>query len=104
MQPSATMNKRTFPFVETPQEQRPAKRQKRNKPLEPFASGTAMMEVYVSVHSHVKHLLLLYVRKTPADIAFIRARLFYSRPRLVPHTNQIIVGLPDKRKLFCQHT
>ena len=30
---------------------------------------------------------------------FIRARLLYARPRHVPHTNQILVGLPDKRTL-----
>lgn len=34
----------------------------------------------------------------PADILFARARMFYSRPSFVPHTSQVITGLPPKRR------
>ncbi|GLB40371.1 putative telomerase reverse transcriptase [Lyophyllum shimeji] len=37
--------------------------------------------------------------RSPVEVALSRARLFYSRPKLVPHTNQIIVGLPEKHIL-----
>ncbi|KAI0663883.1 hypothetical protein C8Q70DRAFT_384202 [Cubamyces menziesii] len=36
---------------------------------------------------------------TPADIAFLRARMFYSRPSLAPHTSRIVFGLPIKHVL-----
>ncbi|KAL7279239.1 hypothetical protein ACG7TL_007079 [Trametes sanguinea] len=39
------------------------------------------------------------VRKTPADITFLRARMFYSRPAIVPHTSKIVFGLPPKHIL-----
>ncbi|TFK40170.1 hypothetical protein BDQ12DRAFT_486484 [Crucibulum laeve] len=35
----------------------------------------------------------------PADIAFSRSKMFYARPNLIPHTNQIVVGLPLKHVL-----
>ena len=30
----------------------------------------------------------------------VRARLFYARPRRVPHTAHIIAGLSDKRQIW----
>jgi hypothetical protein len=41
---------------------------------------------------------LIFCRCTPADISFVRSRLFYARPVRKPHTNHIVVGLPLKRE------
>lgn len=38
------------------------------------------------------------LRRTPADIPIIRARMFYYRPYFVQHTNLIVIGLPPTRR------
>ncbi|KAI0955894.1 hypothetical protein AcV7_006436 [Taiwanofungus camphoratus] len=38
-------------------------------------------------------------RHTPADITFVRSRMFYSWPHFVPHASNIAVGLPPKHIL-----
>lgn len=40
------------------------------------------------------------VSSSPVDITFTRIRLFHSKPNFIPQTNQILVGLPLKRRLF----
>ncbi|KAI1796871.1 hypothetical protein LXA43DRAFT_491424 [Ganoderma leucocontextum] len=43
-------------------------------------------------------------RVAPADVAFQRSRMFYSRPSFVPHTAKIITGLPPKHVLNRFHS
>lgn len=44
------------------------------------------------------------VSSSPVDITFLRIRLFHSKPNFIPQTNQILVGLPLKRRLFSRST
>ncbi|RDB25955.1 Telomerase reverse transcriptase [Hypsizygus marmoreus] len=84
---SKILSKRRFPFAENDQEQRPAKRQKTKMHAKAKANNPA-----ATANTNPK-------LRSATEIPLIRARLFYSRPRLVPQTNQIIVGLPAKHIL-----
>ena len=52
----------------------------------------------MSCWRHLAFSCLPHDSRSPSNILLVRARLFYARPRLVPHTNQIIVGLPENRQ------
>jgi len=47
--------------------------------------------------THFLGLLLTTSRRTPADISFVRSRMFYGRPSRDPDTYRIVVGLPYNR-------
>ncbi|KAF5382158.1 hypothetical protein D9615_004408 [Tricholomella constricta] len=89
--PSSTLSrtgaigqKRSFPVGDDKREERPTTR---HKPC--LSSRTPEL----SQHN------ACVTSRSPADIPLVRARLFYSRPKLLPHTNQIVVGLSDKHIL-----
>jgi telomerase reverse transcriptase len=89
--------KRSFPAVD--KEERPCKRQK----LANFTSSrsdvkSSKTSEYVNPYQGCQSTN--FYRSTPADIVIMRARIFYSRPNFVPHTNCILVGLPLNRRFL----
>jgi hypothetical protein len=47
---------------------------------------------------YLSHFANLFIRRTSADISFVRARMFYARPNREHASRNIIVGLPCTRK------
>ncbi|KAF8071885.1 hypothetical protein FPV67DRAFT_904108 [Lyophyllum atratum] len=66
--------KRPFPFADDKGEERAVKRRKSDPSIRTTAPPTSRVSAK---------------NNSPADIPLSRARLFYSRPKLLPHTNQI---------------
>jgi len=50
------------------------------------------------VPNFLPHFAHCFIRRTAADISFVRARVFYARPNRDPESRRIIVGLPHSRK------
>ena len=86
--------KRSFPALD--KKERPYKRQKLHPADLPYIyrRQPGMINLYSDYRTTV------FGRSTPADVVIMRARIFYSRPNFVPHTNCILVGLPLKRRVF----
>ena len=86
-------------------EERPPKRPKHTHPTVAGDRGSFRIEdpnrhAYFCLSTSLSLTLGWWypIRVTPADVAFQRARMFYSRPSFVPHTAKIIIGMPPKRK------
>ena len=79
-------------------EERPRKRAKYSHGAENTkGSSGGGAERFFCPSQRLRRVVDIGNRITPADVAFLRARMFYSRPSFVPHTTKIIVGLPPKR-------
>ena len=82
-------------------EERPSKRLKRTHTDSGQGSNirNRSPERYVGFYTTLEQALRL-CSIMPADVAFVRARMFYSRPSFVPHTKKMVVGLPPKRSFI----
>ncbi|KAF8239740.1 hypothetical protein L208DRAFT_1236556 [Tricholoma matsutake] len=92
--------KRPFPFPDAHRGERQTKRLKVDASTPTHRQNTGMtVSKYVTLQfPSISSPLIRPARRSPADILLVRTRLFYARPRRLPHTTHIIVGLSDRRK------